>query len=65
MYSNESDEYEEKMQLAIADRDISKGLLDKANADLQEQRMETERIKAVSATYEKLYHELLAQIMHK
>lgn len=65
MYSSESDEYEEKMQLAIADRDISKGLLDKANADLQEQRMETERVKAVSATYEKLYHELLAQIMHK
>lgn len=65
MYAAESDEYEEKMQLAIADRDISKGLLDKANADLQEQQMETERIKAVSATYEKLYHELLAQIMHK
>lgn len=65
MYAAESDEYEDKMNIAIAARDVGKELLDKADAQLQEQRVEVERVKAVSATYEKLYHELLNQFMSK
>lgn len=64
-YKQESDEYAEKMEVLSADRDLAKDFLKDAQEELESLKKEFAAVKAESATYSKLLHELLDKLMQK
>lgn len=64
-YKQESDEYAEKIELANADRDLAKDFLKDTQEELESLKKDFAAVKAESATYSKLLHELLDKLMQK
>ena len=64
-YKQESDEYAEKMEVMSADRDLAKDFLKDAQDQVESLKKEIAAITAESATYSKLFHELLDKLMQK
>lgn len=64
-YKQESDEYAEKMEVLSADRDLAKDFLKDTQEELESLKKEFAAVKAESATYSKLLHELLDKLMQK
>lgn len=64
-YKQESDEYAEKMEVLSADRDLAKDFLKDTQEELESLKKDFAAVKAESATYSKLLHELLDKLMQK
>lgn len=64
-YKQESDEYAEKMEVLSADRDLAKDFLKDTQEELESLKKDFATVKAESATYSKLLHELLDKLMQK
>lgn len=64
-YKHESDEYAEKMEVLSADRDLAKDFLKDTQEELESLKKDFAAVKAESATYSKLLHELLDKLMQK
>ena len=64
-YKRESDEYAEKMEVLSADRDLAKDFLKDTQEELESLKKDFAAVKAESATYSKLLHELLDKLMQK
>ena len=64
-YKQESDDYAEKMEVLTTDRDIAKEMLKRAQEELESLNKEIAAVTAESATYSKLFHELLDKLMQK
>ena len=64
-YKQESDEYAEKMEVLSADRDLAKDFLKDTQEELESLKKDFAVVKAESATYSKLLHELLDKLMQK
>ena len=64
-YKRESDEYAEKMEVLSADRDLAKDFLKDTQEELESLKKDFAVVKAESATYSKLLHELLDKLMQK
>lgn len=64
-YKQESDEYAEKMEVLSADRDLAKDFLKDTQEELESMKKDFAAVKAESATYSKLLHELLDKLMQK
>ena len=64
-YKQESDEYAERLEFVTADRDLAKDFLKDTQEEMESLKKDYAAVKAESATYSKLLHELLDKLMQK
>ena len=64
-YKQESDDYAERLEFVTADRDLAKDFLKDTQEEMESLKKDYAAVKAESATYSKLLHELLDKLMQK